>query len=106
MSEAHASHEEHSASLVFYVGIWITLMVCTVITVGAAFFDIQIFGVNLNAAVALIIATFKATLVVLFFMHLRGASDKLIKVWVIASIFFMLVLIALSMADYGTRLWS
>jgi len=95
-------HEEHSSSLGFYVGIWITLMVCTGITVWAAFLDLHQF----NAAVALIIATFKATLVVLFFMHLRGAGERLIKVWVIASIFFMLVLIALSMADFGTRLWS
>ena len=99
-------HEEHSSSLGFYTGIWVTLMVCTALTVWAAFQDVQIFGVNLNAAVALVIATFKATLVVLFFMHLRGASEKLIKAWVIASIFFMLVLIALSMADFGTRLWS
>jgi cytochrome c oxidase subunit IV len=102
LEELMAEHEEHESSLGFYVAIWITLMVCTGITVWAAFLDLHQF----NAAVALIIATFKATLVVLFFMHLRGASDKLIKVWVVASIFFMLVLIALSMADFGTRLWS
>jgi len=93
---------EHSSSLGLYVAIWITLMAGTAITVWAAFLDLHQF----NAAVALTIATVKATLVVLFFMHLRGAGEKLIKAWVIASIFFLIVLIALSMADFGTRLWS
>ena len=97
-----SEHTEHSSSLGFYVAVWATLMVCTGITVGAAFLDLHQF----NAAVALTIATFKALLVALFFMHIRGASERLIKLWVLASIFFLVILITLSMADFGTRLWS
>ena len=46
------------------------LMVCTALTVGAAFIDLG----NLNFPVALAIAVFKATLVVLFFMHVKYGS--------------------------------
>ena len=63
-------------------------------------------GVDLgvfNAAVALIIATTKALLVALFFMHLKGASEKLLKLVVISTVFFLFILLVLSMADYGTR---
>jgi len=59
-----------------------------------------------NAAVALIIATIKALLVALFFMHIKGAHEKLLKLVVISTVFFLFILLALSMADYGTRMWS
>jgi len=94
---------EHSSSpLKTYVVIWIALLVGTALTVFAAHINLGPF----NAAVALTIATAKALLVVLFFMHLRGASEKLLKLVVISTVFFLLILLALSMADYGTRLWS
>jgi caa(3)-type oxidase subunit IV len=44
--------------------------------------------------------------VALFFMHVKGASDKMIKVVVISAVFFLLLLLVLSMADFGTRAWS
>jgi cytochrome c oxidase subunit 4 len=59
-----------------------------------------------NAAVALTIATVKATLVALFFMHIKGASEKLTKLVVIGALFFLLLLLGLTMTDYATRLWS
>jgi len=94
---------EHSSSpLTTYVVIWIALLVGTALTVFAAHINLGPF----NAAVALTIATAKALLVVLFFMHLRGASEKLLKLVVISTVFFLLILLALAMADYGTRLWS
>jgi cytochrome c oxidase subunit 4 len=82
--------------------VWAALLVGTFITYKAAFLDLGVF----NAAVALIIATTKALLVVLFFMHLKGASEKLLKLVVISTVFFLFILLALSMADYGTRLRS
>jgi cytochrome c oxidase subunit 4 len=85
-----------------YFGVWGALLAGTLITYEVAKIDLGAF----NAAVALIIATTKALLVVLFFMHLKGASDKLLKLVVISTIFFLFILLALSMADYGTRLWS
>jgi cytochrome c oxidase subunit IV len=94
---------EHSeSSLTTYVTIWIALLVGTALTVFAAHINLGPF----NAAVALIIATTKALLVALFFMHIKGASEKLLKLVVISTLFFLFLLLALSMADYGTRLWS
>jgi len=94
---------EHSeSSLTIYVGIWLTLLAGTALTVFAARIDLGPF----NAAVALTIATVKALLVALFFMHIKGASEKLLKLVVISTVFFLFILLTLSMADYGTRLWS
>jgi cytochrome c oxidase subunit 4 len=91
-----------SSPLTTYFAVWAALLVGTFITYKAAFLDLGVF----NAAVALTIATTKALLVVLFFMHLRGAPEKLLKLVVISTIFFLFILLALSMADYGTRLRS
>ncbi len=94
--------EHSSSSLTTYVVIWAALLVGTVLTVFAAHVNLGPF----NAAVALTIATVKALLVVLFFMHLKGASEKLLKLVVISTVFFLFILLALSMADYGTRFGS
>ena len=91
-----------SSPLTTYFAVWAALLVGTFITYKAAFLDLGVF----NAAVALIIATTKALLVVLFFMHLKGASEKLLKLVVVSTVFFLFILLALSMADYGTRLRS
>jgi len=97
----HIAPESHIVPISLYFGIWATLMVCTGLTVYAASVDLGIF----NIVVALLIATIKGTLVVLFFMHLRY-STKLTMVTVIAAIFFLLILFSLSMTDYLTRAWS
>ena len=94
---------EHGKSpLITYFAVWLALLAGTLITYEVAKIDLGVF----NAAVALIIATTKALLVVLFFMHLKGAHERLLKVVVISTIFFLFILLALSMADYGTRHWS
>jgi cytochrome c oxidase subunit 4 len=85
-----------------YFGVWAALLLGTFITYKVAFIDLGRF----NAAVALIIATIKALLVALFFMHIKDAHEKLLKLVVIATVFFLFILLALSMADYGTRTWS
>jgi len=85
-----------------YFSVWAALLVGTIITYKAAFLELGRF----NAALALTIATIKALLVALFFMHIKGAHEKLLKLVVISTIFFLILLLALSMADYGTRLWS
>jgi cytochrome c oxidase subunit 4 len=93
---------EHSSSLGLYILIWAILIIGTVATVLAAHIDLGPF----NAAVALAIASTKALLVALFFMHIRGAHERLLKLVVVTTIFFLLLLMSLSMADYGTRYWS
>ena len=85
-----------------YFAVWVALLAGTLITYEAAKIDLGVF----NAAVALVIATTKALLVALFFMHLRHASEKLLKLVVASTVFFLVILLVLSMADYGTRSWS
>jgi cytochrome c oxidase subunit 4 len=85
-----------------YFAVFFALLVGTGLTVFAATLDLGPF----NAPVALGIATVKATLVVLFFMHVWDASEKLTKLVVIGALFFLLLLLGLTMTDYATRAWS
>jgi cytochrome c oxidase subunit 4 len=96
----HAS--EHISTIGSSVAIWIALLVGTGLTVGAAFIDLGPF----NIVVALAIATVKATLVVLFFMHVKYTLEKLTGLVVVSAIFWLGLLLGLSMLDYGTRLWQ
>jgi cytochrome c oxidase subunit 4 len=96
------SDHSKSSPLKTYFMVWGALLLGTFLTYKAAFIELGPF----NAAVALTIATVKALLVALFFMHLKGASEKLLKMVVISTVFFLLILLALSMADYGSRTWS
>ncbi|HEV2469828.1 MAG TPA: cytochrome C oxidase subunit IV family protein [Candidatus Sulfotelmatobacter sp.] len=88
-----------SSPLKTYFAVWVTLLIGTFLTYEVAKIDLGVF----NAAVALTIACIKALLVALFFMHLRHASEKLLKVVVISTLFFLFILLSLSMADYATR---
>jgi cytochrome c oxidase subunit IV len=91
-----------SSPLPGYFAVFIALLVGTGLTVFAATLDLGPF----NAPVALGIATVKATLVALFFMHVWHASEKLTKLVVVVALFFLLLLLGLTMTDYATRLWS
>ena len=91
---------EHIMSSKLYYTIWIVLLCLTVVTAAVSFIDLG----PLNTIVALVIATFKALLVVLFFMHVKYTSERLTKTVIVAAIFWLLLLLALSMADYATRL--
>lgn len=84
-----------------YLGIFAALSVLTAVTVAAAQFD---FG-PLNNLVALGIATTKATLVVLYFMHARY-SGKLTAVVIATSIGFLFILFFLTLTDYLSRAWA
>jgi cytochrome c oxidase subunit 4 len=97
-----SEHEEHAThSQGFYIAIGLALLVLTVTTAAVAFVNLGPF----NPVVALLIATIKATLVVLFFMHVKGASEKLTGVVVVSGFFFLSILLILSLADYMTRSW-
>jgi cytochrome c oxidase subunit 4 len=97
---AHSSAT--SSPLKMYFAVFFALLVGTGLTVYAATLDLG----RYNAVVALGIATIKATLVALFFMHVWHASEKLTKLVVIAALFFLLLLLGLTMSDYATRMWS
>ena len=91
---------EHIMSSKMYYGIWAALMCLTVITAAVSFVDLGPF----NTIVALVIATFKALLVVLFFMHVKYTSERMTKAVIVSAIFWLFILLALSLADYTTRL--
>jgi cytochrome c oxidase subunit 4 len=99
--QPHFDPSSHIAPISMYVGIWAALMIFTGITVFAATVELHVF----NIVLALLIATIKGTLVVLFFMHLRY-STKLTMVTVVAAVFFLIILFAMSMTDYLTRGWA
>lgn len=92
---------EHIVPVRIYVTIFLALLVGTGLTVAAALVD---FPWQLNTIVALTIATIKATLVVLFFMHVRY-SGRLIWVIIGAALFWMAILFALTLSDFFTRPW-
>jgi cytochrome c oxidase subunit IV len=98
----HSTSEHAKSPLTTYFAVWGALLLGTWLTYEASLLDLG----RYNAAVALIIATTKALLVTLFFMHLKGASEKLLKLVVASTIFFLILLLALSMFDYGTRSFS
>jgi len=92
---------EHIVPKRTYYVIFGILMLCTYLTVQAAFFDLGPF----NTVAALTIAVFKAALVVLFFMHVKY-STRLTWAVVAGSIFWLGILLALTMSDYLTRAWA
>jgi len=97
-----AENTQHAtSSRRFYVAIGATLITLTFITMFAALVNLGPF----NPVVALLIATIKATLVILFFMHVKGASEKLTAAVVVSAFFFLAILLSLAMADYLTRAW-
>jgi len=83
-----------------YYKIFALLMILAFATTGVAFIDLGIF----NPIVAMLIAVTKATLVVLFFMHVRY-QGRLTFVFAIAGFCWLLILLLLISTDYLTRAW-
>jgi cytochrome c oxidase subunit IV len=95
----HAEH--HIVTPLQYSFVFITLLIGTAITVVAANIDLGVF----NPIIALGIASFKAVVVILFFMHVKYQSN-LIKMTVGAGFFTFLVLITMTLSDYMSRAWG
>jgi len=83
-----------------YLQVFAALMVLTAATVGVAFIN---WGV-LNTVIAIVIAVTKATLVILIFMHVRYSS-QLTRIVISSGIFWLLLLITLTLSDFLTRGW-
>jgi len=92
---------EHIVSVKVYITICLALMTGTSLTVWAGLRD---FPGPLNVIIALTIAVVKATLVVLYFMHVRYSS-RLIWVVFASALFWLGILFALTFSDYLTRGW-
>jgi cytochrome c oxidase subunit IV len=91
----------HVSPLSTYLTIFGALMVFTALTVGIAFINLGSF----NPVVALGVACIKATLVILYFMHVKYSS-RLTKLTVVVSLFFVAILFAETLMDYATRGWA
>ncbi len=89
---------EHIVSPKIYAVIFLALMVGTFLTVFAAGRD---FG-RMNIVIALGIATIKATLVILFFMHGKYSSRRT-KLVIVSGFFWLAIMLGLTIADYSTR---
>ena len=88
----------HVSSVKFYVGIFLALIALTLLTVGVSYVHLG----PANLAVAVVIASLKATLVVMFFMHLRYDS-KFNAVIFISGLLFIGVFFAYTLNDTGRR---
>jgi cytochrome c oxidase subunit IV len=101
----HTEHSEHIVSAGLYWLIWFLLIVGTVVTALVARVDLGTYrGIDFNTVVALLIATCKASVVVLIFMHVKYTSERMTKAILLSAIFWLLLLLVLSMSDYSTRM--
>jgi cytochrome c oxidase subunit IV len=105
VAEQHEQHEQHIVSPKIYFTIFAALMMCTLLTVYAATVDLNRYFTGLNVIVALTIATFKASLVVLFFMHGKYSSKRT-QLVIICSVFWLAIMLFMTMSDYVSRPWS
>ena len=94
------SDHNHIVPKSIYYLIFLALMVGTGITWWVATIDLGM----MNNVIMLAIAVTKATLVVLFFMHVKYSS-RMTKMVVGLAVFFLLVMLGLTMTDYATRDW-
>ncbi len=106
MSDEHAieqrGHKEHHiVSPVVYIVIFFALLVGTAVTIGASYLDLGVW----NPVIAIAIAVSKATLVVLFFMHVKY-STRLTMLTVGAGLFTFMALIGMTLSDYISRAWG
>lgn len=95
----HSPH--HIVPTTVYYAIFATLLVLTGVTVAVAYIDLG----RMNTVLALAIAGFKAIIVVLFFMHVKY-STRLVKLTLIAGMYWMGILLVLTLSDYLTRGWG
>jgi cytochrome c oxidase subunit 4 len=97
--------EHHIVSPKIYFAIFGALMLGTILTVYAATIDLNQYFSGLNIIVALVIATCKASLVVLFFMHGKYSSKRT-QLVIICSVFWLAIMLFMTMSDYLTRPWA
>lgn len=101
-TETHAeAHTDHVVAVKTYVAVFLSLIVLTWVTVAISKVDL---GGILNTVAALTIAVCKATLVILWFMHVKY-STKLTKLVVAAGFLWLLLMLVLMMMDYSSRTW-
>ncbi len=92
------TEDHHITSNKTYIIVWLALMVMTVVTVYISYIN---FGV-LNIVIALVVASIKASIVALYFMHLKF-EDSITWVFALFPLSLLALLIAMTMTDTFTR---
>lgn len=77
-----------------YIAVWAALLVLTGATVAVSYVDL---GLG-NVAAAMAIASAKAALVALFFMHLRS-ENRLVWTFALVPVFFLVIIVAGTLSD-------
>ncbi len=91
----------HIPTKKFLVTIWASLICLTVLTAAVSYLELGPF----NIVLALVIATCKMLLVALFFMGIKYISEKMTIVVIVAGLFWLFIMLALTMTDYISRPW-
>ena len=86
--------KEHDSGIRTYIVVWGALIVLTAVTVAVSYVHLGL----MNVVVALLIASVKASLVALFFMHLRY-ENRLVWGFALTPIFFLVLIIAGTLSD-------
>src|SRR5919109_4510382 len=89
---------EHIVTRKTYFVIWALLMLFTALTFGVSFVDLGPW----SAFIAVVIAATKATIIALFFMHIKYA-DRLTQVVAVAALFWLAIMFVLTASDFFTR---
>jgi len=95
-AHSKAGHKDHGTKR--YIVVWAILLICTALTVWTGRQDLG----GANIVIALVIATFKASLVVLFFMHMTEAAGANRVVFVVSLVFLIVMLLGV-FGDLWTR---
>lgn len=95
--DSHSAHYAHVVPLSVLLTVFVALMVLTFLTVAATWFDMG----RWNVWIALIIATVKASLVVLYFMHLRY-DHPFNAIVLLSALLTLLLFISLALLDSTT----
>ncbi len=98
MNEKSTDGQIEQTSVATYFGVFISLVMLLLLTVAAGEIDLG----WLNLPIALLIATFKASLILAFFMHLYNSSS-LVRLIAFAGLYWLAILMGLALCDYLAR---
>lgn len=93
---------EKIVSAKVYFTVWAVLMCLTAATAALSYINMG----AMSPVVALLIATCKGSLVILFFMHAKYINVKTTALVIVAGFFWLAIMLLMTMTDYITRAWS
>jgi cytochrome c oxidase subunit 4 len=98
MTTSEHDEQQHAVPCPVYFNVWIGLLILTGLTVGASYID---FG-HVGLLTAILIATVKGSLVLLYFMHIRFERPLFVGL-ILAVLVTYGIFIGLTFSDYWYR---